>query len=88
MLGPGGNKQLKTYAQVGAVGIELALSTVLGLLGGQWLDGKLETSPFLTVFGLLIGLAAGFRSLIRTVRRASQQANKRDSESDDTPKDG
>lgn len=73
MLGPNNGKQLKAFAQMGAVGIELALSIVLGALGGRWLDGKLDTDPYLTLLGLLLGLVAGFKSLIQTARRYQQQ---------------
>ena len=69
MLGSDRGRQLKAFARVGSVGIELALSTVIGLLGGQWLDEKLSTAPYLTVIGLLLGVTAGFRSLIRAARR-------------------
>ena len=85
-LGPRGGKQFKTYAQLGAVGIELGLSTVVGLLAGQWADRKLGTEPWLLVFGLLIGVASGFRSLIREALKAQAQARKsppsRDSDND------
>ena len=69
MLRSDRGKQLKAFARVGSVGIELALSTVVGLLGGQWLDKKLSTAPYLTVIGLLLGITAGFRSLLRVARR-------------------
>jgi ATP synthase protein I len=69
VLGNDGGKQLKAFARVGAVGIELALSTVIGILGGQWLDSKLSTGPYLTVVGLLLGVTAGFRSLLQAARR-------------------
>jgi ATP synthase protein I len=69
VLGSDRGKQLKAFARIGSVGIELALSTVLGLLGGQWLDKKLSTAPYLTVIGLLLGITAGFRSLIQVARR-------------------
>jgi len=75
VLGPDGSKQLKAFARLGAVGMELAVSTVVGLLGGRWLDQKLSTEPFLTIVGLLLGVAAGFVSLLR-VLKASQQAEK------------
>ena len=58
-----------------SVGIELAVSVVIGLLGGRWLDDKFGTSPWLMLFGLLLGVVAGFRSLIRTARRASQASS-------------
>jgi ATP synthase protein I len=65
-------KQLMQFARLGAVGIELALSTVIGMLGGRWLDSKLSTAPWLTILGLLLGVVAGFRSLIRAARKSSQ----------------
>jgi ATP synthase protein I len=47
------------------VGLTLVISTVLGLWGGYVLDGWLGTSPWLTVVGLLFGIAAGFVNLFR-----------------------
>lgn len=32
---------------------------VLGLLGGMWLDRKLDTNPWLTLAGLLLGVGIG-----------------------------
>jgi ATP synthase protein I len=69
VLGPDSGKQLKAFARVGALGIELALSVVVGLLGGQWLDGKLSTRPYLTLLGLILGVIAGFRSILQTLRK-------------------
>lgn len=83
MLGPDRGRQLKAFARVGSVGIELALSTVVGLLGGQWLDEKLSTAPWLTVIGLLLGVTAGFRSLIQAARRKPRSTD--DSPPDDKP---
>ena len=85
MLGPDSRKQLKAFARVGAVGIELALSTVAGLLGGRWLDAKFSTEPVLTLIGLLLGVIAGFRSLYLTVRTQSRKIS-RDA-GDDEPRD-
>lgn len=74
-LGFRGGKQLRT-ARLASVGIELSVSTVVGLLAGRWLDRWLETEPYLSLVGLLIGVVAGFRSLIRTVRKAQQDAER------------
>jgi ATP synthase protein I len=70
---PRGGKLLNTAARLASVGIELALSIVIGLLGGRWLDGKLGTAPWLMIAGLLLGVFAGFRSLIRTARKAQRE---------------
>lgn len=78
MLGPDSGKQLKAFARVGALGIELALSVVIGLLAGQWLDGKLSTEPYLTLVGLILGVIAGFRSLYLTARKQTQTPPPRD----------
>jgi F0F1-type ATP synthase assembly protein I len=69
-----------------SVGIELSLSTVIGALGGRWLDGKLGTTPWLMISGLILGVFAGFRSLIRTARRATLE-NQTNSDPNEPPPD-
>ena len=66
-------KQIKAFARVGALGIELAASTVIGLLGGRWLDGKLGTEPWLSIVGLILGVVAGFRSLYQTAKSENRK---------------
>ena len=41
------------------IGLELGLSIALGYLGGEWLDGKFGTEPWLKWIGLGFGLARG-----------------------------
>ncbi len=53
------------------VGITLAVSVGLGAVVGMWLDRHWGTEPWLTVAGLLVGAAAGFLELWRTVQRVS-----------------
>lgn len=72
-LGRQGGKQLKAYAQLGAVGLEVGISTVVGLLGGRWLDEKLGTEPTIAIVGLLLGVFAGFRSLVRVARKVTRE---------------
>lgn len=41
------------------VSITFALTVVLGLLGGRWLDGRLKSAPVFMLIGLLLGLGLG-----------------------------
>jgi F0F1-type ATP synthase assembly protein I len=50
-------------------GFQLALATGLFLAGGWWLDGKIGTTPLLTIVGALVGAAAGFYSMIHQLTR-------------------
>jgi len=50
----------------------LVVATVIGLAGGYYLDRWLGTSPWLTLIGLLFGIAAGFVNLFRAVKRAER----------------
>lgn len=44
-------------------GLNWALSTLLFLLVGWWVDTKLGTAPVLLIVGAFVGAAAGFYSL-------------------------
>jgi len=44
-------------------GLTWALSTLLFLLGGWWLDGKTGTTPLFMILGAFVGAGAGFYSL-------------------------
>lgn len=52
----------------GAVGFQLAISVVGGLLLGSWIDGRFKTTPWLTLIGLLIGSIGGFYNLLRILK--------------------
>lgn len=67
-------QQLKTAHRVGAVGIELVLATLVGWYGGRYLDGLLETTPYLGYVGFVLGVVAGFRGLAYLVRRTDLEA--------------
>lgn len=64
-----------------AAGLEFGLAVVLFFLGGQWLDAKLRTTPWLAVVGALVGIAVGTYLLVRPLLRdASGRASERDTE--------
>ncbi len=51
------------------VGLNLVLSTFIGLAIGYWLDKVLGTSPWLTIIFLVLGIIAGFRELFRMAKK-------------------
>ncbi|CAN5894852.1 hypothetical protein BH11MYX2_BH11MYX2_23840 [soil metagenome] len=56
-----------------SVGLELGISVILGLLGGYYLDQRLGTTPWLMLACLLLGLVAGFRGVVRAVKREDRR---------------
>jgi ATP synthase protein I len=58
----------RRYLRFSSLGIELGLSVMIGLIGGQWLDKYFGTAPWLLLAGLLFGMAAGFRSMYRALK--------------------
>ncbi len=61
------------------VGFYIAASILLGLLGGLWLDSRLNTEPILVIAGLLLGLVVAFwgvyRMLIPLIRNRKDKEN-------------
>ena len=58
----------RTAGTTGAVGIEIAVAIAIGYLGGNYLDHKLGTHPWLSYVGLAIGLGAAVKALVRVTR--------------------
>jgi F0F1-type ATP synthase assembly protein I len=84
LLGPRGGRQITALTRLASVGIEFSISTLLGLLGGRWLDGKLGTEPWLMLVGLVLGVASGMRSLLRAARSANQRSQSSEQEGEET----
>lgn len=47
-------------------------SLLAGFFGGRWLDVRFGTRPWLTLCGLLLGIAAGLLTLIRILRTGGE----------------
>lgn len=60
---------LRLVTQYSAGTLELGVSVAVGAGIGYWLDSVFHTAPWLTLFWLLCGVVAGFRSLLRVARR-------------------
>ena len=59
----------KQLMQASTIGINLVLSTFVGLAIGYGLDHLFHTSPWLTIIFLIIGIITGFRELIRIAKK-------------------
>lgn len=68
--------ELKAAGGYSTVGMELVLSIVFGFVGGRWLDGKLETEPYLAIAGFFFGCVAGFRALWRAAERMRRETER------------
>lgn len=64
---------LKTIAMLSTLGLTMVFATFIGLVIGIWLDSKFNTSPWLTILFLLIGIAAGFNKVIQVVIREAKK---------------
>ncbi|MBV6685494.1 AtpZ/AtpI family protein [Rossellomorea marisflavi] len=47
---------------------QLVGSMLIGIFGGRWLDGLLDTEPLFLIIGLLLGLTTGIYTMLRTVQ--------------------
>ena len=67
---------LRTVAMLSTLGLTMVIATMIGLAIGVWLDSKLNTSPWLTIIFLLIGIAAGFNKVIQVaIKEAKKKEN-------------
>jgi ATP synthase protein I len=73
MAPPGEHDTWKALAELSTIGMTMVLATVIGLAGGYFLDRWLGTTPWLTLIGLGLGIAAGFVNLFRSVRTAERK---------------
>lgn len=47
------------------LGLQYCLTLLLFVLGGRWLDQRLETEPWWTIVGALLGFGASTFSIVR-----------------------
>lgn len=71
----GAERERSLWAAAGeftGYGLTWALSVLLFLMGGWWLDGRIGTEPLFTIAGAFVGAGAGFYSLYHHVVEASR----------------
>ena len=60
------------------IGLEFVVVGCLPIFGGYWCDVWLHSTPWLTVAGVAVGLAAAMYNLIRRVQAVVQREKKLD----------
>ena len=60
--------------QLSTIGMSFVFALVLGFGAGYWLDGVLNTKPWLTFVGFFFGLAAGVLNVYRVMKLSDQSA--------------
>jgi len=71
-----GNETVKLIKQVAAystLGLEMGLSVAVGAAIGYYLDQWLKTEPWLLICFIFFGVAAGYRSLYRALKRLQKE---------------
>ena len=71
-MAQGADPGWKSLGEVASIGMTMVAATVIGLGAGYYGDRWLGTSPWLTLVGLLFGIAAGFVNLFRSVKAAER----------------
>jgi len=56
-----------------SVGMTFVVATAGATIGGYFMDRWLGTTPWFTLIGIGVGVAAGFRGLFRSVKKAERQ---------------
>lgn len=74
---------LRELGKYGALGLEMAVSVVIGMAVGWQIDKWLHTAPWFMVLWIGFGFAAGVRSLWRSAKRMEREMEKDDG--DDRP---
>jgi ATP synthase protein I len=64
-------RNLKELAYYSSIGFSVSLSIVIGLAIGVYLDRHVfDTTPWLTLIFLILGIAAGFRNIGLAIKRS------------------
>lgn len=54
------------------LGIQFAVTLLIGVFAGKWVDGHYGTTPAFTLVGGLVGIIAGFYHFLKTVMNLSK----------------
>lgn len=60
--------------QLSTLGMSFVLALILGFGAGYWLDGVLNTRPWLSFIGFFCGLAAAVLNVYRVLKLSNESA--------------
>lgn len=81
-------QNLKGIGAYGTVGLDFAVAVAIGTYGGWWLDKKLGWTPWLTIVGLLFGVAAGFNVLYKAAKRLKEETEREERKQRESERNG
>ena len=84
---PKPHKDELDLASFAGLGLQFAVTIVLFLFLGQWLDRQLGTAPVFVIAGVFLGGGAAFYLMLRRItaaQKADDERRKRQQESHDT----
>lgn len=62
------------YMDASSLGIEMAVSVVLGAAAGIWLEKNVtHWAPWTSLLGMMLGIATAARAIVRTARKYNRQ---------------
>jgi ATP synthase protein I len=62
----------RSLGMLASVGITFVVATAGATIGGYYVDRWLGTTPWFTLIGIGVGIAAGFRDLFRSIKAAEK----------------
>ena len=65
--------------QLSTLGMSFVLALILGFGAGYWLDGILNTRPWLSFMGFFVGLAAAVLNVYRVLQLSNQTRSSKSS---------
>ena len=57
------NNWVKALSEAANLGSTVVAAVVIGYLGGNWLDKRFDTEPWLALVGFLLGVATGINAM-------------------------
>jgi len=76
--------QIRTAADVGAVGLEMGIAVAIGCWLGLWIDEQYGTDPAGLLLGMGLGFGAAGKAIWRTVKKAKEQMENKPSSRDES----